>query len=94
MGVERVASLPQVTFWTWEAVSRWTWRCTVWRKKGRLARGLYNYPRVDVNLGVLSPTTDAEEIFTDTFETEEILANSALMKKLKQGHMQTELRKG
>ncbi|OGP85672.1 MAG: hypothetical protein A2V87_00040 [Deltaproteobacteria bacterium RBG_16_58_17] len=66
-------------------------------KKGtlrRLARGLYNYPRVDVNLGVLSPTTDAEEIFTDTFETEEILANSALMKKLKQGHMQTELRKG
>jgi len=36
----------------------------------------------------------AEEIFTDTFETEEILANSALMKKLKRGHMQAELLKG
>lgn len=35
-----------------------------------------------------------EEIFTDTFETEEILANSALMKKLQRGHMQAELRKG
>jgi len=35
-----------------------------------------------------------EEIFTDTFETEEILANSALMKKLKRGHRQAELRKG
>ena len=35
-----------------------------------------------------------EEIFTDTFETEEILANSALMKKLKRGHVQAELRKG
>jgi predicted transcriptional regulator len=35
-----------------------------------------------------------EEIFTDTFEAEEILANSALMKKLKRGHMQVELRKG
>ena len=35
-----------------------------------------------------------EEIFTDTFETEEILANSALMNKLKRGHMQAELRKG
>jgi len=36
----------------------------------------------------------AEEIFTDTFETEEILANFALMKKLKRGHMQAELLKG
>ncbi|MCX5826170.1 MAG: CopG family transcriptional regulator [Deltaproteobacteria bacterium] len=36
----------------------------------------------------------SEEIFTDTFETEEILANSALMNKLKRGHMQAELRKG
>ena len=35
-----------------------------------------------------------EEIFTDTFEMEEILANSALMNKLKRGHMQAELRKG
>ena len=35
-----------------------------------------------------------EEIFTDTFETEEILANSSLMKKLKRGHRQAELRKG
>jgi len=35
-----------------------------------------------------------EEIFTDTFETEEILANSALMKKLKRGYRQAELRKG
>jgi hypothetical protein len=34
------------------------------------------------------------EIFTDTFETEEILANSTLMKKLKKGHRQAELRKG
>ena len=36
----------------------------------------------------------SEEIFTDTFETEEILANSALLKKLKKGHRQAELRKG
>lgn len=35
-----------------------------------------------------------EEIFTDTFETEEILANQVLMKKLKRGHRQAELRKG
>jgi hypothetical protein len=35
-----------------------------------------------------------EEIFTDTLETEEILANSAPMKKLKRGHRQAELRKG
>lgn len=35
-----------------------------------------------------------EEIFTDTFETEEVLANSALMKKLKRGHVQAKLRKG
>jgi len=35
-----------------------------------------------------------EEIFTDTFETEEILANPALMKKLKKGHRQAEVRKG
>ena len=36
----------------------------------------------------------SEEIFTDTFETEEILANSTLLKKLKKGHRQAELRKG
>ena len=35
-----------------------------------------------------------EVIFTDTFETEEILANQALIKKLKRGHRQAELRKG
>jgi hypothetical protein len=35
-----------------------------------------------------------EEIFTDTFETDEIQANTALMKMLKRGHMQAELRKG
>ena len=66
-------------------------------KKGtlrRLARGLYDYPRIDMDLAPLSPTTDAEEIFTDTFETQEILANFALMKKLKRGHRQAELRKG
>jgi len=32
--------------------------------------------------------------FEDVRQKEEILANSALMKKLKRGHMQAELRKG
>jgi len=36
----------------------------------------------------------AEETFTGTFETEEILANPSLMKKLKKGHRQAESRKG
>ena len=35
-----------------------------------------------------------EETFTDTFEMEEILANPVLMKRLKRGHKQAELRKG
>jgi predicted transcriptional regulator len=35
-----------------------------------------------------------EEEFTDTFEMEEILANAVLMKKLKRGHKQAELKKG
>ena len=29
----RVASLPQVTFWTSGAARPWTWRCTGWRRK-------------------------------------------------------------
>ncbi|HLA28620.1 MAG TPA: hypothetical protein VJZ49_12065 [Syntrophales bacterium] len=35
-----------------------------------------------------------EVIFTDTFETEEILANQEPIKNLKKGHRQAELRKG
>jgi hypothetical protein len=35
-----------------------------------------------------------EDTFTDTFETEEILTKFSLLKTLKKGHRQAELRKG
>jgi len=35
-----------------------------------------------------------EELFTDTFETEEILSNKTLRRKLKKGHRDATLKKG
>ncbi len=35
-----------------------------------------------------------EEMFTDEYETEEILSNAKLLKKLERGHKQVRLRKG
>jgi len=35
-----------------------------------------------------------EELFTDTFETTEILSNKALLGRLKQGHQQATQKKG
>jgi predicted CopG family antitoxin len=35
-----------------------------------------------------------EELFTDTFETEEILSNKILRRKLKNGHRDITLKKG
>jgi predicted CopG family antitoxin len=35
-----------------------------------------------------------EELFTDTFETAEILSNTSLLGKLKKGHRQTTQKKG
>ena len=35
-----------------------------------------------------------EEIFVDNFEMEEILSNTKLLKKLKNGHKQVKLKKG
>ena len=35
-----------------------------------------------------------EELFTDTFETEEILSNKTLRRKLKKGHRDATLSKG
>jgi predicted CopG family antitoxin len=35
-----------------------------------------------------------DEMFTDEFETEEILSNMTLLKKLERGHRQARLKKG
>jgi glucose-6-phosphate isomerase len=43
---------------------------------------------------MIKPWKILVRFFTDTFETEEILANFTLLKKWKKGHRQAELWKG